>query len=374
MHASLFGMESLQERLGYYFSDLDLLRLSLTHPSYAQQNNTFSFNNQRLEFLGDAVLSLVLAEKVYSLFPDQREGSLAEALVCQKRQPLSVHLKIDTGMGRIGVWHTETAALYQRIQRSPYVHLEGIFTHFSSMAVDPDYTRLQLENFHKALATLPGWDAKPLLIHTNSIDIETFDAASCFNAVRVGLLQFGVAPHPHPVSGRRTNPVLSLHSRVGLVKTLPAGTSISYNHTHTLKRPSHIAVLTAGYSDGIPTHLSNKGHVLIQGHRCPIIGRVTMDQTLVDVTDLAALDHMEITGEHATFIGAQGGDRITATEFSAWADEIPWEVLCVISRKVPRIYHPSNTTNVVFDEPTHFIVPESRLNREQVLGSAPAAR
>ena len=99
-----------------------------------------------------------------------------------------------------------------------------------------------------------------------------------------------------------------------------------------------------------------------------------MDQTLVDVTDLAALDHMEITGEHATFIGAQGGDRITATEFSAWADEIPWEVLCVISRKVPRIYHPSNTTNVVFDEPTHFIVPESRLNREQVLGSAPAAR
>lgn len=79
MHASLFGMESLQERLGYYFSDLDLLRLSLTHPSYAQQNNTFSFNNQRLEFLGDAVLSLVLAEKVYSLFPDQREGSLAEA-------------------------------------------------------------------------------------------------------------------------------------------------------------------------------------------------------------------------------------------------------------------------------------------------------
>ena len=308
----------------------------------------------------------------YALTPTlstEAELERCEALVCKEGRPLSVHLKIDTGMGRLGVWHTEAAALYQRVQRSPYVRLEGIYTHFSSMAIDGTYTQIQLDRFHSALATLPGADASGLLIHTNSIDVETFDVTRGFNAVRVGLLQFGVPPYPGSLSGKKAEPVLSFHSRIGLVKTLPAKTSISYNHTHTLKRPSRIAVLTAGYSDGIPTHLSNKGYVLIQGHRCPIIGRVTMDQTLVDVTGLRNVK----AGETATFIGTQGETKITAAEFSAWADEIPWEVLCVISRKVPRLYNKPLQEEKTFNDADPLLTPRTRIPREDVVDSPSAA-
>ena len=251
-------------------------------------------------------------------------------------KPIPVHLKIDTGMGRLGVWHKEAAALYKSISSCRELVLEGIYTHFSSADTDSEFTRRQRELFLDALSSFPDLELGQLLIHAdNSAGLEFFSSDEPFNAVRVGLLQFGVRPYPESLLGRvQVEPVFSFHSRVGLVKNLPAGTGISYGGTYQLRRDSRIAVLTAGYGDGIPTTVSNTAEVLIRGRRCKILGRVTMDQTIVDITELPEVS----CGEEATLIGRQGEEEIDVTTFSAWAQSIPWETFCSITKRVQRIY------------------------------------
>ena len=252
-------------------------------------------------------------------------------------KPVAVHLKIDTGMGRLGVWHTAAPDLYAAIAAAPGIRLAGIFTHFSSADEDPAYTEAQRQIFLKTLQTFPGLDPTRLFIHAdNSAGLETTPGRSVFNAVRVGLLQFGILPHPHSLLARvLTEPVFSFHTRVGLVKKLPAGTGISYGRTHVLKRDSTVAILTAGYGDGIARSCSNQAFVLIQGRRCPVLGRVTMDQTIVDITDIGT--EVEC-GDSVVLVGKQGSGKIGITEFSAWSDTIPWETLCSVTKRVPRLY------------------------------------
>ena len=252
-------------------------------------------------------------------------------------KPVAVHLKIDTGMGRLGVWHTGARALYDAIRASPGLRLAGVFTHFSSADDDPVYTATQRRIFLEVLAGLPGLDAARLFIHAdNSAGLETTPDGSVFNAVRVGLLQFGILPHPHSMLARvRTEPVFSFHTRVGLVKELPAGTSVSYGRTTTLTRDSRVAVLTAGYGDGLARTSSPHAQVLIHGRRCPVLGRITMDQTMVDVTDVTG---NLLCGDPVVLVGRQDPEEITITEFSQWADTIAWETLCSVTKRVPRLY------------------------------------
>ena len=252
-------------------------------------------------------------------------------------KPVAVHLKIDTGMGRLGVWHTGARTLYDAIRASPGLRLAGVFTHFSSADDDPVYTATQRRIFLEVLAGLPGLDAARLFIHAdNSAGLETTPDGSVFNAVRVGLLQFGILPHPHSMLARvRTEPVFSFHTRVGLVKELPAGTSVSYGRTTTLTRDSRVAVLTAGYGDGLARTSSPHAQVLIHGRRCPVLGRITMDQTMVDVTDVTG---NLLCGDPVVLVGRQDGEEITITEFSQWADTIAWETLCSVTKRVPRLY------------------------------------
>jgi len=249
--------------------------------------------------------------------------------------PIKVHLKIDTGMGRLGIWHRNAPALLKRIGTMPALKLEGVYTHFSSADSDPAFTQTQRERFLAALETAPPLP-DDLLIHAdNSAGIDSLSGDSPFNAVRIGLLQFGVPPYPKSALGRVTvEPVFSFHTRIGLVKDLPAGTDISYARTHQLTRDSRIAVLTAGYADGIPLDLSNRGSVLIHGQPCPILGRVTMDQTIADVTECPDAR----IGDHVVLIGKDQSSEITATEFSQLAQTIPWETLCSVTKRVTRVY------------------------------------
>ena len=249
---------------------------------------------------------------------------------------VAVHLKIDTGMGRLGVWHEQAPELFSRICAAPHVRLDGAFTHFSSADEDPAFTDEQRRRFLAALRRCPGLELGRLLIHAdNSAGLETAHGEQPFNAVRVGLLQFGILPHPHSMLARvHTEPVFSFHTRVGLVKRLPAGTGISYGRTRTLARDSTVAVLCAGYGDGIARAAGNRAQVLIRGARCPVLGRVTMDQTIVDVTDVAGVQ----CGDEAVLVGRQGDAEISVAEFSAWSDTIPWETLCSVTKRVPRIY------------------------------------
>lgn len=249
---------------------------------------------------------------------------------------IPVHLKIDTGMGRAGVWHELAPALCAEIRATPQLQLAGMFTHFASPDDDVAFTSEQRRRFLAALDRCADIDLRSVYIHAdNSAGIETLPGASPFNAVRIGLLQFGVRPHPHSLLTHvRTEPVFSFHTRVGLVKRLPQGATVSYGRTHRLRRDSAIAVLCAGYADGLPRAASNRAHVLIQGHRCPVLGRVTMDQTIVDVTDAPPV----ACGDEVVLVGRQRGEEISLTEFSRAAETIPWETLTSVTKRVPRVY------------------------------------
>jgi alanine racemase len=259
-----------------------------------------------------------------------------ERLAAAAGRTVSVHLKVDTGMGRAGVWHADAPALYRRIRDSQHVVLAGVFTHFSSADSDAAFTEHQRQVFLGVLKCCRGLDPSKLLIHAdNSAGLESFAKNSPFNAVRVGLLQFGILPYENSVLSRvQPEPVFSFHTRVGLVKTVPAGTGISYGRTHIVTGETRLAVLTAGYGDGIPRAASNRASVLVRGRRCPVLGRVTMDQTIVDVSAVPAVE----VGDQATLVGRQDAETITVAEFSHWGDTIPWETLTSVTKRVPRIY------------------------------------
>ena len=209
-----------------------------------------------------------------------------------------------------------------------------IKVHFSSADSEREFTRIQRQ---RLLTILDNINTTDLLIHAdNSASLNTLSGDSPFNAVRIGLLQFGVRPYPNSLLGNvDVEPVFSFHTRVGIVKDLPKGTDISYGRTCSLQRDTRIAVLTAGYADGIPLKLSNTGSVLLHGQHCPILGRVTMDQTIIDVSDL---DQTINLGDHVVLIGTSQTAEITASDFSDLAETIPWEVLCSITKRVVRIY------------------------------------
>ncbi len=251
-------------------------------------------------------------------------------------RPVEVHLKIDTGTGRLGVWHPNAASLYDEIVALPGLRLAGVFTHFAAADDDPVFTAEQRHRLITVLHQCRGIDLPSLFIHAdNSAGLESIETAGPFNAVRVGLLQFGVLPRAGSLlAAVRTEPVFSFKARVGLVKRLPRGTTISYGRTYTLQRDSTIAIVCAGYADGLSRSTSNRGHVLIHGQRCRILGRVTMDQTVVDVTDVP-----EVTvSDEVVLVGKQHAAEITLAEFSGWADTIPWETLTSITKRVPRLY------------------------------------
>jgi alanine racemase len=252
------------------------------------------------------------------------------------KRPVNVHLKIDTGMGRVGVWHEEAPTLYRRLVAMPNIRLAGVFTHFASPDDDLPFTAEQRRRFLAALDECPGLDPTKLFVHAdNSAGIETMPGTSPFNAVRIGLLQFGVLPHPNSLLAQvLTEPVFSFHTRVGLVKRLPRGTTVSYGRTHTLRRDTTIAVLCAGYADGMPRAASNRAQVLIHGRRCPVLGRVTMDQTIVDITESGHV----ACGDEAVLVGRQGDEEISLAEFSRNAETIPWETLTSVTKRVPRLY------------------------------------
>jgi alanine racemase len=251
---------------------------------------------------------------------------------------IPVHLKIDTGMGRLGVWYEEAPALFARIAHARHLRLAGIFTHFASPDDDAAFTEEQRRRFLSSLAAggLKAPHPEGLFVHAdNSAGLETMPGSSPFNAVRIGLLQFGILPHPGSfLSQVRTEPVFSFRTRVGIVKRLPAGTTVSYGRTRKLSRDSRVAVLCAGYGDGIPRAVSNRASILVHGVRCPVLGRVTMDQTVVDITDVEGV----VSGDEAVIVGRQGKDEISIGEFSRWADTIPWETLCSVTKRVPRVY------------------------------------
>jgi len=267
---------------------------------------------------------------------DPEEIEQLERLFRLAGKCLKVHLKIDTGMGRLGTWHTDVAPLLKQLEAAEFLKLRGIYTHFARAGVDPAFTEIQRQRFLEAIRPARLNQNEALLIHAdNSAGLASLPAAhTAFNAARVGILNFGVSPTDQEPPEFDVEPVLSLRARITTIKQLPAGTPISYGSTHTLKRNSRIALLAAGYAEGIPLGLSNRGRVLIGGQYCPILGRVTMDQLIVDVSECASA----AAGQVATLIGGDGDHLISVTEYARTGGTIAWQALCGLSKRTHRVY------------------------------------
>jgi alanine racemase len=261
----------------------------------------------------------------------RRFSNLAKA----NQTTIKVHLKVDTGMGRMGCWWEEAPALLKELLRAPELDLQGILTHFPDPS-DLAFTREQRKRFMEFIQPALAKDSNLLIHADNSSSLRTIDPKSPFNAVRIGLLQFGVSPPKGSLlADLEVEPVLSFHSRLALVKNLPVGSTLSYGREHTLKKDSTIGVIAAGYGDAIPLHCGGKADALIDGKRYPIVGRVTMDQTLVDLS--SAEDDIQ-PGTQVTLIGKQGAESIFLTELAEHGNTISWELLCSITKRVPRVY------------------------------------
>ena len=272
------------------------------------------------------------------------EATNINSAALRLKKLVAVHLKVDTGMGRLGIGFRGAMKLIHEVQKLPGLSLEGLYTHYASAEDDAAFSQQQATAFHQITQAAAKAGIHIPLIHANNSAALLHQPDTTFSLVRPGLLVYGILPEGMraDVSALRKffQPALSWKCRVGFVKEIPKGTSLSYGRTFIAPRKMRVATLTAGYGDGYLRAGSNRAEVLIQGKRCRVVGRITMDQTLVDVSKVSAVK----PGDESVLIGAQGKDAITATELAGWCGTIPWEVLTAITYRVPRIYRGSQAS------------------------------
>ncbi len=243
------------------------------------------------------------------------------------------HVKVDTGMGRLGLLPDEVLPFVLELQRLPNLVPEGIFTHFSVADSDPDYTRWQLNRFQQVLGMLAEAGVRPPLAHAaNSAGVLTLPE-SHLDMVRPGIALYGLHPSPQVRCPPDFRPALRFKTQVAQVKTLPPGSYVSYGNTYQTSGEQRIAVIPVGYADGFRRAPRHWGEVLVRGHRAPIVGRVSMDQTMIDVTAIPGVRQ----GDEAVLIGEQGDEQITAEEVAEQLGTISYEVVSEILARVPRI-------------------------------------
>jgi len=245
-----------------------------------------------------------------------------------------VHVVVDTGMGRIGSLPVEAGELIGLVRGMGSLELDSVSSHFPSADEDAAFTRQQAAMFRAAVS---DWQKEhgAFRVHlANSAGLGVC-AHPAGEMVRSGLLLYGVAPIPE--FDRLVLPVMRWSARVGLVRELPAGHGVSYGRTHVTSRPTRVATVTAGYGDGYPRHASGNGaQVLIGGRRCAVLGRVTMDQLMADVTELGAPVR---SGDEVVLLGRSGDEEIAAAELAGWARTIPWHLFTGITPRTPRFHH-----------------------------------
>jgi alanine racemase len=256
-----------------------------------------------------------------------------QAAAARHKQRVRYHLKIDTGMNRLGFRFDNLRRTLPELLRSPNLDLEAVFTHFAT-ADDPASTLFdeQRRRFDQVLADLNALGARPRFRHAANSAAVVRDPRVWFDRVRPGLLLYGIVPPPLQ-STIALAPVMTLKSRVTAVKGMRAGEVTGYGARFTAKNPTTIAIVPAGYADGLDLRLAGRGAVLIRGRRAPIIGSVCMDMIMIDVTGLDASP-----GDEVVFIGSQDGDTIDAREMAETIGTIPWEIVCRVGTRIERVY------------------------------------
>jgi alanine racemase len=263
---------------------------------------------------------------------------LAHALSAEARRQgknVRVHLKVDTGMGRIGLFPHDVLPFVNEVLRLPHLEIEGIYTHFATAdSEDQTYANQQLKLFEEVLREIKDAGIKiPLQHAANSAAILNLPE-SHLDLARPGIILYGINPLEGRPSSIILKPALSWKAKITYIKQVPMGTGISYGRTHITRESAWIATLPLGYADGLSRAFSNKGEVLIRGQRAPILGRVCMDQCMVDVSHIEGIQ----LGDEAVLIGSQGRERLSAEEIAKKIGTIGYEVVCNIGKRVPRVY------------------------------------
>jgi alanine racemase len=258
-----------------------------------------------------------------------------------RREPVPVHLKLDTGMARLGLPLAELDNFAERIKAIPQVALEGVFSHLASAEVlDAEDAFLQKQRFDAALLTLASHGLHPPIRHLANSSATLGRPDNWYNFVRPGMAIYGYElPLIHRKNPSRESPhllgltpALSWKTRILSLRDVPAGQALGYNGTYITQSPARVAVIAAGYGDGYYRKLSPRGYVLLRGERAPILGRVSMDLTIVDVTRIPSA----AIGDEVVLIGQSGQQRITAVDLARWSDTIAYEILCNLSERVVR--------------------------------------
>lgn len=249
-----------------------------------------------------------------------------------------VHLKIDTGMGRIGVRHDELDAFLDRFARFGNLHVEGVMTHFAAadMSSENEFTTEQIARFNRACKAVEARGHRPVYRDLANSPAGIAHPESRGSLVRLGGILYGLTDDVLPPEAERPDlrPVMSLKTEIAHIKTVPAEETLGYGRTFTTERESRIATLPIGYQDGYPRMVSNEARALVRGEFAPVVGRVSMDWTLIDVTDIEEVE----VGDTVTLIGSEGGRAIRAEEIAALSDTISYEITCGINRRVTRVY------------------------------------
>ena len=250
------------------------------------------------------------------------------------KETLLVHLKLDTGMSRLGMPWQEAIQFVQLVQRLPYLKIASVYSHLATAdSPDPTVMKLQHQRFEDAIAQLRSAGITPPRLHLANSAATLTDQALHYDFVRVGLALYGLYPAEHLREVVDLKPVMQVKARVTQVKTIPPGTGVSYGYQFIADRQMRVAVVGIGYADGIPRNLSNKMTVLIRGQRVRQIGAITMDQLMLDVSEIPDLQ----TDEVVTLIGQDGDLQFSADDWAQTLGTISWEILCSFKHRLPRV-------------------------------------
>ena len=248
--------------------------------------------------------------------------------------PLPVHIKLDTGMSRLGTDWREAVEFVQLIHNLPHLDIASIYSHLATADdINTAFMQEQHRRFEQAIAQIKNTGIHPPCLHLANSAATLTSSALHYDIVRVGLAIYGLYPAQHLQNIINLQPVLQLKARVTQVKTIAAGTGVSYGQKFIAPQQMRLAVVSIGYADGVPRHLSQKMQVLIRGQRIPQIGTITMDQLMLDVSSIPDLQ----AGEIVTLLGQQGNQKISANDWAETLNTISWEILCGFKHRLPRV-------------------------------------
>ncbi len=274
----------------------------------------------------------------YDLTPvifDIEMARIIDSLAGKTGKRIKVHIKIDTGMGRLGLLPYQATQFFKSLKGLTNLNVEGILSHFAEAdEEDKEFSIEQLNVFLKIINVVKDIGFKPGLIHIANSAAIVEHADSHFNLVRPGIMLYGAYPTGHMIEKIDLKPAMRLVTQIVHIKQAPKGFSVSYGRKYITKKDSIIAAIPIGYGDGYPRSLSNKGEVLIRGQRAKVAGAICMDITMLDVTHIKGVEQ----GDEAVLIGKQGDDNITVDELAEKAGTISYEILCGITNRVPRVY------------------------------------